>query len=301
MLTDRQYRNCAVEYRYMTVLCEQGKITDAAPETAGIYYWKNLVNGKGYVGKTLNLQSRMNDYVKMRFKTQRAFYAAVKKYGLQNFTCYKVMDCCPSDVALNYWETYWIRELDTFADGGNGYNLTTGGEGGKRSEESRKKLSVAHRGKKFSVEHRKNISDALRGEKNPFYGKKHSAETLKKMSCAQRGEKSANYGKKLSDEHRKKIGDAQRGEKNTNYGKKLSAETLKKMSCAASNMSVEHRKKISDALRGKKHSDDTRKKMSYAQRGKKLSDEHRKKLIDAWVRRRKSKLVNTETLYNEVA
>jgi len=230
----------------MTVLYEHGRATDAATTVAGIYYWKNLINGKGYVGKTLNLQSRMSDYIGMQFKAQRAFYAAVKKYDLKNFTCYKVMDCCPSDVALNYWETFWIKELNTFIDGGHGYNLTTGGDGGKLSVETRQKMSDAKRGIKFS------------------------AETRKKLSDAQRGENNQNYGKKFSDEHRKKIGDAKRGEKNPNYGKKLSAET---------------RKKMSDARRGKKRAP--------------FSAEHRKKISDAWVLRRKSKLVQSGTLYSE--
>ena len=80
----------------MIVLCEQGKITEAAAKTAGIYYWKNNLNGKGYVGQSFNLRKRLHVYKWMRFKTQPAFYAAVQKYGLENFTCYKVMDCCLS-------------------------------------------------------------------------------------------------------------------------------------------------------------------------------------------------------------
>lgn len=222
----------------MTVLCENGNITDAATKTAGIYYWRNNINGKGYVGKSLNLLKRLGQYIGMQFKAQTTFYAAVKKYGLENFTCYKVMDCCPSDVALNYWETYWIRELDTFIDGGHGYNLTTGGEGGKKSVETRKKIGDAKRGKKrepFSAEHCQKMSDAKRGKKLPQF----------------------------SDEHRKKLSAAKRGKKLPPF-------------------SAEHRQKISDV-----------------QRGKTLSAETKRKMREAWAIRKKSKMVQSETLYRQ--
>ena len=200
----------------MMVLCKQGKITEAATKTAGIYYWKNNVNGKGYVGQTLNHRSRIRCYIGGRFKNQTAFYAAVQKYGLENFTCYKVMDCCPSKVALNYWETYWIKELDTFADGGNGYNLTSGGDCNELSEETRKKISNSMCGRKHSDEHRRKNSESNRG-------RKHSDEHRKKIGDAMRG-------KKLSEEARKAIGDSQRGRKHSD----------------------EHRKKIGDIQRGMK-------------------------------------------------
>ena len=71
-------------------------------------------------------------------------------------------------------------------------NLTSGGEGcaGRvLSEETKKKLSKAHKGikkssahrkalseakigKKITEEHRKNMSNSLKGKKNPAYGKK---------------------------------------------------------------------------------------------------------------------------------
>ena len=76
------------------------------------------------------------------------------------------------------------------------------------SEETRKKLSIAHKGhivseetktkigkankgksswskgKHFSVEHRKNLSKALKGKPSNMLGKYHSEETKRKMSCS---------------------------------------------------------------------------------------------------------------------
>lgn len=223
----------------MTVLCENGNITDAATKTAGIYYWRNNINGKGYVGKTLNLQYRMNDYVKMRFKLQRVFYAAVQKYGLENFTCYKIMDCCPSNVALNYWETYWIGELDTFIDGGNGYNLTTGGDGGKlMSAESRRKISAANKGKVRSVEHRQRISLGHKGIPK-------SLDWRRNMSLRMIGNSYGN-GHIVSEDHKQKIRESRIGNK-VWLGRKHSDASKKKIGWSLRNMNPELRKRLNDA------------------------------------------------------
>ena len=65
------------------------------------------------------------------------------------------------------------------------------------SEETKKKISKAHKGKKLSVEHRKKLSDSrkkfyLNGGVHPkgMLGKKSSKETRIKMSEAHKGEKS---------------------------------------------------------------------------------------------------------------
>jgi endogenous inhibitor of DNA gyrase (YacG/DUF329 family) len=85
-------------------------------------------------------------------------------------------------------------------------------------------------GKHRSEETKKKISDAHKGENNPFYGKHHTKETKKKISEANKGEKNPNYGKHPSDETRKKMSDANKGENSSNYGNHRSEETKKKIS-----------------------------------------------------------------------
>jgi len=63
--------------------------------------------------------------------------------------------------------------------------------GKHRSEEVKKKLSIAQTGKKFSEEHKKKLSEAKKGEKNPFFGKHHSEETLKKLRVGKRSRKTS--------------------------------------------------------------------------------------------------------------
>lgn len=95
-------------------------------------------------------------------------------------------------------------------------NLTDGGEGTfgvirikgkKHSEETKRKMSEAHKGKKHSEEHNKNVSKAKLGK----IGKKHSEETKKKIGKASKGNKhnlgkvSNRKGVILSEETKKKL------------------------------------------------------------------------------------------------
>ena len=93
-----------------------------------IYYIKNQVNGKGYVGKTLNsIQNRFQEHVADSQKTRcekRPLYDAMNKYGVENFTI-ELLETAPYD-KLSEREQYWIAQKDTYK---NGYNATRGGDG----------------------------------------------------------------------------------------------------------------------------------------------------------------------------
>jgi len=98
------------------------------------------------------------------------------------------------------------------------------------SEETKRKLSEAHKGKILSEETKRKISDAKKGKNNYFYGKSHSEETKRKIGDAQKGNKNHNYGKSPSEETRRKQSEASKGENNPNYGKSHSEETKRKIS-----------------------------------------------------------------------
>lgn len=128
-------------------------------------------------------------------------------------------------------------------------NQTDGGEGlhGRIiTEETRKKL----RARRHSEETKKKMSIAHKG-------KGFTKETLLKMSSVQ-------IGKTLSLEHKKKISEARK-----NW--KFSEETLRKISEAHKGkkkkpFSEQHRKNISIGNKGKKRSEAIKRKMSEAQR-----------------------------------
>lgn len=93
-----------------------------------IYKITNQINRKAYIGKTMKTieerwQEHCHDYARARCE-KRPLYAAMKKYGIENFTIEQIEEC--SDKALNERECFWIEYYGTFK---NGYNATLGGDG----------------------------------------------------------------------------------------------------------------------------------------------------------------------------
>ena len=251
-----------------------------------IYLIRNTVNGKSYIGQTRQdaEKTRIRDH--LTGNGNRIIKQAIEKYGKDAFT-YEIL--CDGIIPefLDDLERDAIERFNTVSP--HGYNLTTGGEGGSPSEETRRKISASLKGKTFSQETRRKISEANTGRKHSeefrrkmseaHTGKKRGPlpeETRRKISEANTGEKNHLFGKQLSPEHRRKIGEA-------NTGKKRSEKTRRKMS--AHQKSPEHCRKISEAKKGQKYSQEAYRNIAEANRkhfrGKKLSAEHRQKISDA--------------------
>lgn len=93
-----------------------------------IYKITNQINQKIYIGKT-------NRNIKIRFKEhcrnvnkdsceKRPLYAAMRKYGIENFFIELIEECSLDKVEER--EKYWIEFYQSFK---NGYNATIGGDG----------------------------------------------------------------------------------------------------------------------------------------------------------------------------
>ena len=196
-----------------------------------IYLIRNTVNGKSYIGQTRQdaEKTRIRDHLTGNSKGSQLVKRAVKKYGRDAFT-YEILHDGIIPEFLDTLESEAIEKFNTVSP--HGYNLTTGGEGCSRCEETRRKIAEANtgenhpnygkppwnKGKKTSDETRRKQSDAKKGKKRPPF----SDETRRKMSEAQKGEKNANYGKPLSEEQRRKISRALKG-------RTLSEETCQKL------------------------------------------------------------------------
>lgn len=146
----------------------------------GIYMWTNTLNGKRYIGQSVDLSKRLSRYKGGHFKGQRALYAAFKKYGKENFVFEILWSSTTLDIdALNNFERDFIYLFDTMAP--NGYNLKEGGNNGKLSDETKKKIGESN--KNISNETRQKMSEASKGNKRCL-GRKLSEETKHRIGKA---------------------------------------------------------------------------------------------------------------------
>lgn len=187
----------------------------------GVIYILTFPNEKQYVGQSINVKERFSYH---RSGSRQMVDRAIRKYGWENIKK-ETLEC--SEIHLDWMEEEWIKELDCLFP--CGYNLDSGGSKNKHhSEETKQKISKAHKGKRLSEEHKKKISEVQ-------IGKFLSEETKRKMSKSR-------IGRHFSEEHKKKMSEAQ-------TGKHHSEET---------------KRKISKVQIGKHASDETRRKMSIA-------------------------------------
>ena len=126
-----------------------------------IYLIVNSVNGKTYVGQRKSSKEWYDDSY---MGSGKHLKAAQNKYGIENFEKFLIQHCYSKE-ETDKAEIFWIAEYRR--RGKAEYNLANGGEGfsGKRSEETRKRMSESHKGKQ-----------------GPNKGKKHSEEWARKMS-----------------------------------------------------------------------------------------------------------------------
>lgn len=105
----------------------------------GIYCIQNLVNGKRYIGQSINVEARTSDIHRNSHLNN-----SIKKYGIENFIV-TILEECTID-SLDERERYWISYYQT-TDPTRGYNKDSGGNLNKiLTEETRSKLSVSHLG-----------------------------------------------------------------------------------------------------------------------------------------------------------
>lgn len=113
-----------------------------------VYLIQNLVNGKKYVGQTINsLNARWAQHI-LRAQTQNhAISSAIRKYGRAAFEL-SVLAETDGIAELNRLEIRHIAEQNSLAP--FGYNLTTGGENYVRADSTKQKLSRVLQGNTHS-------------------------------------------------------------------------------------------------------------------------------------------------------
>lgn len=201
-----------------------------------IYKITNITNGMVYIGYTsMGLKERFKHHAKYK---KSLISKAIQEYGKENFTICKIDSAETKEEAVakeKKWTLYYKSNDREF-----GYNVSVGFSqyGRVVSEETKKKLSVAHKGKvklcgenhpNFGVtpsdETRQKISASLKGryagEKNPFYGKQHGDSFRNKVS----GENHWTTRQSVSEETRAKMSAAQSGSRSNNHKACMCIET----------------------------------------------------------------------------
>lgn len=140
-----------------------------------IYCIENKVNGKKYIGQTVNYEKRHKEHIynlenntHINSHLQRAY----NKYGKDNFNSYILSKVNVDDIYEE--EKKWIEYYDTFK--GEGYNLTIGGEGTGSGEN-----------------HPLYNSNINKGKKHPMYGKNKDLVSIVKISESMRKYSDINY------------------------------------------------------------------------------------------------------------
>ena len=96
-----------------------------------IYLIINHINGKRYVGQTVNpIHYRWSKHIEEAYggnKSNSLLHRAIIKYGASNFGINILEEC--ADTELNEKEKNYIKKYDTYYTHNKGYNMTWGGEG----------------------------------------------------------------------------------------------------------------------------------------------------------------------------
>jgi group I intron endonuclease len=150
-------------------------------DKSGVYCLVNNINGHSYVGSSINLASRMKNYLNKTFLKSRQninmpIVKALLKYDHSNFSLLILKYVEPKSLTTR--ETHYIIFVMPY------YNVLKQGYsslGYKHTKDTKELLSQLAKNRVHSEETKSLIARALTGENNPFYNKSHSIESKTRM------------------------------------------------------------------------------------------------------------------------
>lgn len=247
-----------------------------------VYIATSKTTGKSYVGKSIvSMKSRIDNHLAfVRRNSPLVFHRAIRKYGINDFEWQIIFESDVRDVLIRV-EIMEIKERNTKTP--HGYNMTDGGEGFRGlhfTDEHRRKLSESnkraatpelralrsriHKGKVVSEETRKKLSNAHKGKHG--VSRPHGEETKRILSVISTKRAPARLASAAT---RYKMGSPSRGKTYEEiYGEEKASEQKRIRSCA---------------MKGKPKSAETRAKLSAANKGKArgpFSEEHKQKIAE---------------------
>lgn len=159
-------------------------------ETRYHYLYKitNKINGKIYIGQTVQPQKRWSQHKRHSRKPNQIVHHAINKYGAENFK-FEVIAMCKSWDDANDIETELVSQYQSLVP--EGYNVALGGINAPKSEEWKaawKKWQQSLSEEEWAKINKKRSEATYNQiEKNghPCFGQKRTEEQRAKMSAAQ--------------------------------------------------------------------------------------------------------------------
>ena len=210
------------------------------PAICGIYMLRNTVNGRVYVGQSVDVYARWKEHCKAARRGHKSYlYDSMRKHGVVAFELVVLEQCVAT--ALDAREAYWMDHYQCH-DETKGYNYRPAGQGTQAMTPlARARISARLKGKKMSperVEQMRQIST----------GKPCSAEARKKISAFHKGicvdaEARAAIKQEIAATHPKPVKEKKRVLRTDSY------------------KTPEFRQAVSERFAGKPKSEETKEKM----------------------------------------
>ena len=107
---------------------------------SGIYYIKNLLNDKIYVGQTKHLNLRYGQHKYKLNKGKHTNYGLQEDWDSYGEKCFEfgILERCPEE-KLDAQEEYWINKKNAYNEE-TGYNRNAGGQSGYSSDSKTRKM-----------------------------------------------------------------------------------------------------------------------------------------------------------------
>lgn len=256
-----------------TPILPRKRIRNKKPSIGGVYQFQQISTGKKYIGSSCDVERRRKDHIRRlvdRKHDNPHLSHAWNMHGGADFV-FSVLEIIEDRSQLLTREQWY---LDNFIRHGFDFNhcmiagTPPSPTGRECTEETRKKLSEAHKGKKKSDEAVQKMKKSKLGVKKGPQSQEHRDKIGK-----------ARAGKKMTPEQRKRISDAKTGTKTSPETKEKLSKSLKGKKMPPK--TPEALANMSKAQIGKKASAETRAKMSMSRKGRKLSPEARANISKA--------------------
>lgn len=186
----------------------------------GIYAVKCLVNGKLYIGQSIDIKRRFK-FQKQSLKSNRNHNRYLQEdynnYGKDNFEYIVLLEIPKEKYNSSYLDNLEKEQILKYMSCNRqyGYNIEKGGNKSKEvSEETKKLLSQSHIGLGVGSKRNEQTKKLMSEHSYKYWlGKKMPIEVRNKMSLTRKGKPSHKKGKPISEKTKQKISKSQIGSK----------------------------------------------------------------------------------------